>query len=183
MHTLRAVLAGSLAMLGAVWLAGCLTSSSSSTGDPSGPPPLMSADIDVHRTAAPVTGNSFSCTGNWPSTLTPCGYTWTSQAATSAFIDASGVHLSLRRTPIPVDGGASMVFIDLEVDSSGVARAKAYEATTQPVTAHVVETSQPTSGWIDPAVTGVNPGARNAGQFSLTFSWGSIKGTYDTSQP
>jgi hypothetical protein len=36
------------------------------------------------------------------------------------------------------------------------------------------------SGWIDPVAMSAASDARNAGTFSLTFKWGTISGTYDT---
>ena len=170
-----------LALSSAAWAALCVIGcTSASPNDGTDPPPTGKLDLDIHRTGAPVTGSSFACTGTWPSSLTPCGYAWTSQPVTSEFSDSGVVHLTLHRSPIPVDGGASTVFIDLQ-SNPAVVGAKAWESTSRAGTAQQVETSRPLSGWIDPFVTGVSPGARNAGQFSLTFAWGSIKGTYDTS--
>ncbi|TMQ23774.1 MAG: hypothetical protein E6J90_09815 [Deltaproteobacteria bacterium] len=170
------------AAIGALWLTGC-ADAPTPPGDPSGnPPPPDKRDLDVHRTAAPVAGSAFQCTGTWPSSLTPCGYAWTSQPATSAYVDGTVVHLSMHRTPIPVDGGASVIFVDLETNSATVVSAKAWESTTHFGTAQPLETSRPTSGWIDPFVTGATMGTRDAGQFSLSFVWGTISGTYDTSQ-
>jgi hypothetical protein len=149
---------------------------------PGGPldPPVAEVDLEIRHSGAAVAGNSFQCTGTWPSAMTPCNYGWTSQPQTAAFTDGSGtVRLTLRRVPIPVDGGASMVYIDLRFDASGKLAASAQEVTSRPVVAQA-ETSKPISGWIDPVAMSDNPAARNAGAFSLTFAWGTISGTYDT---
>jgi hypothetical protein len=136
-------------------------------------------EIEVRTPPAAVTGNAFECTGTWPSDWTPCAYPWSSSPATYARHDSDGiVHLALERSPIPVDGGASTVYIDLDVSAAPVT-AIAWEEKTHPGDAAGVETSGPVSGWVQPDVVGVNAGDRTAGAFSLTFSWGSISGTYD----
>src|SRR4051794_7935461 len=81
---------------------------------PSGPldPPVAQDDLEIRHTRPSVAGNQFECTGTWPSALTPCNYAWTSQPQTTAITDGSGtVRLALHRVPIPIDGGASIVYI------------------------------------------------------------------------
>ena len=46
-----------------------------------------------------------------------------------------------------------------------------------------IETSEATGGWSAPFVASRTAEGRNAGQFSITFAWGSISGTYDTATP
>jgi hypothetical protein len=150
---------------------------------PGGPldPPVAEVDLEIRHSGAAVAGNSFQCTGTWPSAMTPCNYGWTSQPQTAAFAGGNGtVRLTLRRVPIPVDGGASMVHIDLRFDAGGKPTATAQETTTRAPLVKTVETSKPIAGWIDPVAMSDDPAARNAGAFSLTFTWGSISGTYDT---
>src|SRR5262244_3184843 len=67
-------------------------------------------DLEIRHTGAIVSGSQFTCTGTWPSTLTPCGYSWSSQPATAAIATSvpDSLELVLNRHPIPVDGGASM---------------------------------------------------------------------------
>jgi len=149
-------------------------------GSPS-TPPTGQTDVEVRHTAPTVNGNSFECTGTWPSDLTPCGYAWSSQPATMALSPSPDmVELVLERHPIPVDGGASMVYLKLAFAGDGTINASATENTTSPGTPRVIETSEATSGFVDPAVMGRTPDVRNAGKFSLSFAWGSISGTYDT---
>jgi hypothetical protein len=81
---------------------------------------------------------------------------------------------------MPVDGGASTVYIDLSFDPSGTVGATAEESTTQPPLGKMVEASKSLSGWIDPVAMSAVTGERQAGTFSLTFAWGTISGTYDT---
>jgi hypothetical protein len=147
-------------------------------------PPTGSDGIEIRHTEPVVTGSQFTCTGAWPSANTPCGYSWTSQAATSALaMDVpNAIELVLQRHPIPVDGGASNVYLKLKFADDGTINASAQEQTTSAGTLRVIETSTATAGFVDPTVTGRSPEARNAGKFSLTFSWGSISGTYDTAQ-
>jgi hypothetical protein len=141
--------------------------------------------IDLHTTSgAPVNGTSFQCTGTWPSAMTPCDYPWSSSPTTGATDDGDGlVHLILHRNPIPVDGGASNVYLDLQYGVEGQLSATAREETTRAGDVATVETSDPTEGWIEPVVTGRTAQLRNAGRFSITFAWGSISGTYDTAPP
>ena len=141
-----------------------------------------STDITVKPISSdPVNGNSFACTGTWPSQWTPCEYGWQSTPTTFASDDGNGlVHLYLERSPIPVDGGASLVHIDLQYGVEGQLSATAYEDTSRAGPATTVETSDPIDGWIQPYVTGRSTQFRNAGTFSITFAWGSISGTYDT---
>ena len=147
-------------------------------------PPTGQSELELRHSGGQLTGSSFQCTGTWPSVLTPCGYTWSSKPVTLAISDGTGVvQLALMRSPIPVDGGASAVDIDLTLGADGLLGATAQESTTRPPLGQVVESSKPTAGWIDPVVIGATSDARNAGRFSLTFAWGSISGTYDTAPP
>lgn len=141
--------------------------------------------LEIRPSSGPVSGSSFQCTGTWPSALTPCTYPWNSQPQTLATSDGPHViELVLRRVPIPVDGGASMVYIDLRFAAHDrIIQATAHETTTQAGTLHTVETSQATGGWIAPSVVGRTEDARNAGEFSISFAWGTITGTYDTGSP
>jgi hypothetical protein len=136
--------------------------------------------VEVRHAKPSVVGNQFNCAGTWPSQLTPCAYSWASDPVTDARDDGDIVHLTFARVPIPIDGGASMVTVDLHVAGDAVIAAKASEATSMPGTVRQIESSEAIAGWIDPTVSGSAPGARNAGAFSLTFTWGSISGTYDT---
>ena len=148
---------------------------------PAEEPPTGQSDLEVRHTEPVVTGNVFQCTGTWPSQLTPCGYAWASQPATAAVgTAADAVELILERHPIPVDGGASSVYLKLKFAADGTIGASAVETTTSAGVPRVIETSNATSGFVDPAVMGRTPDVRNAGKFSLTFSWGSISGSYDT---
>jgi hypothetical protein len=138
-------------------------------------------DLEIRHSGAAVAGSSFQCTGTWPSALTPCGYGWASQPQTVAISEAPGkVRLVLRRSPMPVDGGASIVTIDLSFDASGKPTATAQETTSRPPLGKETETSTPIAGWIDPIAMSAVADQRQAGTFSLTFAWGSISGTYDT---
>ena len=178
MQTLPTISVLSFGVLG---LVACTTAPS---GNPSGnpsDPPAGETDLEIRHSGAAVTGSSFQCTGTWPSALTPCGYSWSSQPQTVAISEGSAkIRLVLRRSPMPVDGGASTVFIDLMFDATGKPTAIAQESTTRPPLAAVVETSKPISGWIDPSAMSAATDARQAGTFSLTFEWGTISGTYDT---
>lgn len=175
-----------ITVLSLLGLAACATTPSSTPSGgppnpPAGDPPTGEVDLEIRHSGAAVAGSSFQCTGTWPSPLTPCGYSWSSQPQTVAVADGSGtVRLVLRRTPMPVDGGASTVYIDLDFDASGKPTVTAQESTTRPPLVQVVETSKPISGWIDPVAMSATTDARNAGTFSLTFPWGTISGTYDT---
>ncbi|HEX8108105.1 MAG TPA: hypothetical protein VF516_10285 [Kofleriaceae bacterium] len=167
--------------LGVVGLMACATTPSGTPSSGPPDPPTGEADLEIRHSGTAVVGSSFQCTGNWPSALTPCGYAWTSQPQTVATGDGAGkVRLVLRRSPMPVDGGASTVYIDLSFDASGKPTATAQESTTRPPLAREVETSKPISGWIDPVAMSAASDARQAGTFSLTFEWGTISGTYDT---
>jgi hypothetical protein len=151
------------------------------TDQPPAAPPPDQANLEIRHSGAAVAGSSFQCTGSWPSPLTPCAYSWTSQPQTLATSDGSGlVRLVLRRVPMPVDGGASTVYIDLSFDANGKPTAIAQESTTRAPLGKVVESSKPISGWIDPTEISAATDARNVGSFSLTFEWGTISGTYDT---
>ena len=163
--------------LGVFGLMACASAPSSGPPDP----PAGEVNLEIRHSGAAVTGSSFQCTGTWPSALTPCGYTWSSKPQTRAISEGSGkLRLVLFRSPMPVDGGASTVFIDLRFDPSGKPTATAQESTTRPPLSAMVETSTPISGWIDPTAMSAAPDARQAGTFSLTFEWGTISGTYDT---
>jgi hypothetical protein len=178
MQTLPTISVFSLGVLG---LVACATTPSGTPSSGPPDPPTGDMTLEIRHSGAAVAGNSFQCTGNWPSALTPCNYSWTSQPQTLATTDGAGtVRLVLRRTPIPVDGGASTIYIDLSFDASDAPSATAEESTTQPPRGLVVESSKPISGWIDPVAMSVATDARNAGTFSLTFKWGTISGTYDT---
>jgi hypothetical protein len=163
---------------------GLMACAASPSGPPSsGPPdpPTGQVDLEIRHSGAAVAGSSFQCTGSWPSPLTPCGYSWTSQPTTLATSDGDGkVRLVLRRSPMPVDGGASTVYIDLSFAPGGTVAATAEESTTRPPLGQMVEASKPLSGWIDPIAMSAAADARQAGAFSLTFAWGTISGTYDT---
>jgi hypothetical protein len=176
---MQTVIVASALSLGALGIAACAT-------DPAaGDPPAGRSGLQIRHSGTPVSGSLFQCTGTWPSSLTPCSVPWSSQPQTLATSDRPGlVELALRRIPIPVDGGASTVFIDLRFGNDDrIVSATAHETTTQAGTLRVVETSEATGGWIDPYVAGRTADVRNAGQFSLTFAWGSISGTYDTASP
>jgi hypothetical protein len=148
-------------------------------------PPAGETDLEIRHTGAVVNGSEFTCTGAWPSVNTPCGYSWTSQPATQALStsEPDAIELVFGRTPIPVDGGASTVYLKLRFATAGMVNASAREATTAALGApRTIETSSAIAGFVDPAVMGRTPQDRNAGKFSLTFPWGSISGTYDTAQ-
>lgn len=150
---------------------------------PDEPPAGGQTEIEVRSTQPTVNGSTFQCTGTWPSQLTPCGYAWSSQPATLAIsTSADSVELILERQPIPVDGGASSVYLKLKFAADGTVSASATESTTSAGMPRIIETSNATSGFVDPAVMGRTPDVRNAGAFSLTFAWGSISGTYDTAR-
>jgi hypothetical protein len=171
----------SIVSLGVFGLVACATTPSGAPSSGPPDPPMGEVDLEIRHSGAAVAGSSFQCTGAWPSPQTPCSYSWTSQPQTLAVSDGAGkVRLVLRRSPIPVDGGASTVFIDLSFDASGKPTVTAQESTTRPPLGQVVETSKPISGWIDPAAMSAATDARQAGAFSLTFEWGTISGTYDT---
>jgi hypothetical protein len=148
-------------------------------------PPTARSTLEIRPFPGPVSGSSFQCAGTWPSALTPCTYPWNSQPQTLAVDNGPHiVELVLRRVPIPVDGGASMVYIDLRfAGHDRIVRATAHETTTQAGPLRVVETSEATGGWIAPSVVGGTADARNAGEFSISFPWGTISGTYDTGSP
>ncbi len=178
MQTLPTISVFSVGVLG---LVACATTPSGTPSSGPPDPPTGEVGLEIRHSGAPVAGSSFQCTGNWPSALTPCGYAWSSQPQTVATSDGAGkVRLVLRRSPMPVDGGASTVTIDLSFDASGKPTATAQESTTRPPLAREVETSKPISGWIDPVAMSAATDARQAGTFSLTFEWGTISGTYDT---
>ena len=71
--------------------------------------------------------------------------------------------------------------VELTVDANGqIVNATAKESTSSPPTRKIVESSNATSGWVDPDVVAGTVHGRNAGVFSLTFPFGTISGTYDT---
>jgi hypothetical protein len=178
MQTLPTISVLSLGVLG---LVACATTPSGTPSSGPPDPPTGEADLEIRHSGAAVTGSSFQCTGTWPSALTPCGYSWSSKPQTIATSEGAGkLSLVLRRAPMPVDGGASNVFIDLMFDATGKPTATAHESTTRPPLGAVGETSKSISGWIDPAAMSAATDARQAGTFSLTFEWGTISGTYDT---
>jgi hypothetical protein len=139
-------------------------------------------ELEVRHTAPHVSGSSFQCTGTWPSRLTPCEYTWTSQPHTSASSPNPGtVSLFLGRIPIPIDGGASMVDIKLTIGADGqMVSATAKESTSSAPSAEIVESSDAVGGWVDPDAVSAAPDARSSGAFAITFPFGTISGTYDT---
>jgi hypothetical protein len=140
------------------------------------------SELEVRHTHPQVSGSSFQCTGTWPSDLTPCAYTWPSQPFTAVSSQDPGtVVLSLGRSPIPVDGGASRVSIELTIGADGqMVSATAKESTSSAPTGQITESSNATGGWVDPDVVVGTVHGRNAGAFSLTFPFGTISGTYDT---
>jgi hypothetical protein len=153
------------------------------SSDMSGPDPTNGPSAIEMRQATGdvVNGSSFTCTGTWPSAWTPCSYDWTSTPATDAYdVSAQLVRLNLGRHPIPVDGGASTVYIELSFAAEGHVLASAAEFTTRAGNLQTLESSAPVSGWIAPTIVGQGAAMRNAGDFSLTFAWGSISGTYDS---
>jgi hypothetical protein len=162
-----------------------LVASAAMIGAACSTPPSGGTPIALHATSGtPVDGSAFQCTGSWPSSMTPCDYPWSSSPVADATDDGNGlVHLILHRNPIPVDGGASTVYLDLQFGVEGQISPTAWEETTRAGNLATVETSEPTDGWIEPVVTGRTAHLRNAGRFSLTFAWGSIAGTYDTAPP
>ncbi len=138
------------------------------------------AGIEVRHSGGHVRGSSFQCTGTWPSSATPCQTPWESQPHTfAASVSSDVIGLTLGRVPVPIDGGASEVVIELTAGASGLLGATAKERTSTPVP-RMTETSDASSGWIDPDAVSATADARNAGAFSLTFPWGTISGTYDT---
>lgn len=176
---MKTVTVASVLSLGALGIAACATT------PPVDDPPGGQSGLEIRHSGRSVSGSSFECKGTWPSKLTPCAYAWPSQPQTLATSDRPGlIELALRRIPIPVDGGASTVFIDLSFGKDDrIVRATAHEITTQAGTLRVVESSEATGGWIAPYVAGRTPDERNAGRFSIDFPFGSIRGTYDTAPP
>ena len=144
-----------------------------------------SSPIEVRTGDATVTGTSFVCTGSWPSAITPCQAPWDSVAAARAFVPATGgLEIALVRDPIPVDGGASVPSIALQLDPYGVVLgADAYEATTRAGDVQTVERSGSIGGYVLPVAVSTDPTQRNAGSFEIDFAWGTIEGTYDTATP
>lgn len=174
MQTLPTISVLSFGVLG---LVACATTPSGGPPDP----PTGETGLEIRHSGAAVTGSSFQCTGTWPSAQTPCGYSWSSKPQTLAISEGSGtLRLVLRRSPMPVDGGASNVFIDVMFDASGKPTATAQESTTRPPLDQAVEASKAISGWIDPTAMSDTTDERQAGTFSLSFEWGTISGTYDT---
>src|SRR4051812_14034468 len=148
MQTLPTISIFSIGVLG---LVACATTPSGTPSSGPPDPPTGEVDLEIRHSSPSVAGSSFQCTGTWPSAQTPCGYSWTSQPQTLATSDGAGkVRLVLRRSPMPVDGGASPVYIDLSFAPSGTVGAPAEESTPRPPLARMVETSKPLSGWIDP---------------------------------
>lgn len=129
-----------------------------------------------------VTATQFTCTGQWPSTMTPCVYPWQSQPdATAHTSDDGHLRIDLDRTPIPTDGGASVVELELVFDGNGaVVAATATESTTRPGDVRVIETSAAVGGWISAPHASPDPSVAQDGAFSVDFGWGSIAGTYVT---
>lgn len=178
MQTLPTISVLSVSLIG---LVACATTPPDPPSGGPPDPPVVQDDLEIRHTKPSVAGNLFQCTGTWPSSLTPCGYAWASQPHTAATSDLTGaLRLVLHRVPMPVDGGASTVYIDLSFDAGGAPTATALEATTRPPLGKETETSTPIAGWIDPIAMSAVTDERQAGAFSLTFTWGSISGTYDT---
>jgi hypothetical protein len=140
------------------------------------------SELEIRHSHPHVTENSFQCTGTWPSYLTPCGYTWTSQPYTFASSQNPGtVVLSFGRTPMPIDGGASGVSLELMVGADGqMVSATAEESTDSGLAGKIIESSHATGGWVDPDAVSATPEGHNSGAFSLTFPFGTISGTYAT---
>src|SRR5689334_4044409 len=112
--------------------------------------PAGETDVEIRHTGAVVSGSEFTCTGTWPSVNTPCGYAWTSQPATQALAtsEPDAIELVLGRTPIPVDGGASTVYLKLRFAAGGMVSASAQETTTVALGApRTIETSSATAGF------------------------------------
>jgi hypothetical protein len=129
-------------------------------------------------------GSDFHCTGTWPHPWTPCDSPFPSRAATYSSTDGYFVELLLHRVvtegPVPIEGGGSVVYIDIPVGPALDALTGAREVTTDSSgTGRVIETSTATSVLLEPIVTSAT-GDREAGRFSVSFAWGSIFGTYDT---
>ena len=158
------------------------------------PPPVTSPEpqgspLDTRREAGTVEGSNFECTGNWPSTYTPCNYPWSTRAVTSAS-DLNGlVVLRLERNVVPndreafpTDGGGSTVFLYLDFNTPDDAVSAFGLEVTFSVRGdrRLDELSSPISGWINPLVLSRTADGRNAGKFALTFDWGAIHGSYDT---
>ena len=168
---------GYLSALGLALLSACTSDSTSS--------PPGSTAIELREPGAgPVDGTAFQCTGKWPSAWTPCNYPWAS-TPTTLMVAASAdlVQLSFARRPIPVDGGATNVELDLHFSAAQLvaANARAITSTAGPIVP--VTTTDATGGWIEPVVASPTAGQRNAGRFSLSFPWGTISGSYDTAPP
>jgi len=162
----------SLSLSLAVSLVGACATSTPDTG---------TTQIEIRSGIGVVTGTAFRCTGEWPSSLTPCNFPWSSKPVTSPSGDANGlVDLSFTRSPIPVDGGATVVVLALQFGVEGQLGASARASTTGFDVMGPTMTADARSGWVDPVITGRSADQRNAGAFSLTFDWGTISGTYDT---
>lgn len=141
--------------------------------------------IEVRGDNPLVTGTEFTCTGQWPSSLTPCAYPWQSTANVWLSVDGTDhLRIELGRTPIPVDGGAAGVSIELVfAHGGGVVAAFAHESTTRGGDVATIESSDAVDGWISPEITSLDPTALQRGEFAIDFGWGSIAGGYVVNQP
>jgi hypothetical protein len=161
------------------------------------PPP---SDLPVPGTPQPVppgggpliNGSSFTCTGSWPSPYTPCQYPNSTRSVTTATGSDGRVTLALSRDldpssldRVPVEAAGSTVYIDLDFNTpNGATLFSVREITlSSNGTFDIEETSTPISGWVGMIYTSRDPAGRNAGRFSLEFTWGSMAGTYDTDPP
>ncbi len=137
--------------------------------------PDPTPEIGVRGTSgAPVDGTAFTCT---PAAVrTPCGPTYEHQQSSiyvwSAVEDIVQVRLSRNSD---VEGGVTAV-LELQFGSEEQPIVSAKEI----LGGIAYEEQFPLDGWIEPVVTSRTPDGRNAGRFSLTFDWGTIRGTYDS---
>jgi hypothetical protein len=140
------------------------------------------SEIEIRHTGQHVSASSFQCTGTWPSPLTPCEYAGPSQPYTFASSENQGtVVLHLGRMPILIDGDESWVSMELIVGADGqILSATANESRSSGLSGKLAESSNATGGWVDPDAVSATPAGRNAGTFSLSFPFGTIRGTYDT---
>jgi hypothetical protein len=183
---------GALALGSTTLIAACVDAPAPEQVVTPQPPDLEpgGSTLDIRRDAGEVIGSDFVCTGTWPHYYTPCDYPWSTQAITLAKAFDGLLRLTLRRDfvpndyePYPIEGGGSAVFIYLLFDApDGALIAFARETTVTPDSG-VEEISDPIAGWINPIALSPWSDRRNAGKFSLTFSWGAIHGTYDTGPP
>jgi len=178
-----------------------------------GPAPLVAACMDAPEETAPppsdlpvpgtpqptppgggalINGSHFTCTGNWPSPYTPCQYPNTTREVTTATGSDGVVTLALSRDldpgaldHLPIKAGGTTVYIQLDFNAPlGATAVTVREITLSSNGAFdVEETSTPINAWVGMVDTSRDPAGRNAGRFSLAFTWGSMAGTYDTDPP